>query len=440
MQTAPTATSHQLDSAARPRPATAATAKASPAATSTCRGVAAPEPTSRIGPTRSASVPRRAVGVVVGVVDRDLQGERDDQGEQRRQRPEAVERGGGAGADQHGRERGGQRARAGAGDPLGGGGQVSRAPADGGGHGPPVGLAGVQQRHGRDHVQLARRGGRPEALGDPGPQARQVRARPRRAATTAATTRWPHSSSGRPNTTASATSGCSRSTASTACGATFTPPVMTTSSSRPVTVSRPSSRRPASRVRNQPSANAAGGRRRIEPVAQRQHRAGELHAAVGRPGRRTPSSGLAVVHAAAGGLGHAVGGDHRDARRPARGPAGRGRWPRRRRGRRRRPRRPSGSVSRNAAQLGRHHRRCSGGRPACGRSRRRGSRPRSSTVGGSPASTLRHSTCRPGDRGHRQRQQPAARAAEPLVGGVRRRGERGRGQQHRRDRRRSSRR
>ena len=37
----------------------AATAKASTAATSTWRGVAAPEPTSRIGPTRSASVPRR---------------------------------------------------------------------------------------------------------------------------------------------------------------------------------------------------------------------------------------------------------------------------------------------------------------------------------------------------------------------------------------------
>jgi hypothetical protein len=58
MLTAPTATSHQLDSAASARPATPATAKASAAATSTWCGGAAPEPTSRIGPTRSASVPR----------------------------------------------------------------------------------------------------------------------------------------------------------------------------------------------------------------------------------------------------------------------------------------------------------------------------------------------------------------------------------------------
>ena len=58
MQTAPTATSHQLDRAASARPATAATAKARHAATSTCRAGAAPDPTSRIGPTRSASVPR----------------------------------------------------------------------------------------------------------------------------------------------------------------------------------------------------------------------------------------------------------------------------------------------------------------------------------------------------------------------------------------------
>jgi hypothetical protein len=58
MLSAPTATSHQLDTAASASPASAATAKASAAATSTWRGVAAPEPTSRIGPTRSASVPR----------------------------------------------------------------------------------------------------------------------------------------------------------------------------------------------------------------------------------------------------------------------------------------------------------------------------------------------------------------------------------------------
>jgi hypothetical protein len=39
-------------------PATPATPKARKAARFTAPGVAAPEPTSRIGPTRSASVPR----------------------------------------------------------------------------------------------------------------------------------------------------------------------------------------------------------------------------------------------------------------------------------------------------------------------------------------------------------------------------------------------
>jgi len=50
--------SHQLDSAASTSPATPATAKAITMAVSTCRGVAAPEPTRRSGPTRTASVPR----------------------------------------------------------------------------------------------------------------------------------------------------------------------------------------------------------------------------------------------------------------------------------------------------------------------------------------------------------------------------------------------
>ena len=39
-------------------PATAATPNAAKAAAFTAPGVAAPEPTSRMGPTRSASVPR----------------------------------------------------------------------------------------------------------------------------------------------------------------------------------------------------------------------------------------------------------------------------------------------------------------------------------------------------------------------------------------------
>ena len=56
--TSPTATSHHAVVAARTSPARAATPKAAKAATFTARGVAAPEPTRRIGPTRSASVPR----------------------------------------------------------------------------------------------------------------------------------------------------------------------------------------------------------------------------------------------------------------------------------------------------------------------------------------------------------------------------------------------
>ena len=53
------------------------------------------------------------------------------------------------------------------------------------------------------------------------------------------------------------TSGCSRSRAATAGAGTLTPPLITMSSIRPSTVSRPSSsRRPASEVRNQPSTSA----------------------------------------------------------------------------------------------------------------------------------------------------------------------------------------
>ena len=55
---APTATSHHDDNAASTSPATPATAKAASAAAFTADGVATPDPTSRSGPTRSASVPR----------------------------------------------------------------------------------------------------------------------------------------------------------------------------------------------------------------------------------------------------------------------------------------------------------------------------------------------------------------------------------------------
>ena len=72
--------------------------------------------------------------------------------------------------------------------------------------------------------------------------------------TTTATSRWPHSGSGRPKTSACSTSRCWRSRAATTSTGIFTPPLITTSSMRPRTWSRPSSsKRPASEVRNQPS-------------------------------------------------------------------------------------------------------------------------------------------------------------------------------------------
>ena len=70
----------------------------------------------RLQPRSAPAIPRSSGGI-----DRHLQRQRDHQGEQRGNRPEAVERRG-AGADQHRREGGGQRARPGAGHPLGGGG------------------------------------------------------------------------------------------------------------------------------------------------------------------------------------------------------------------------------------------------------------------------------------------------------------------------------
>src|SRR5699024_12762149 len=67
--------------------------------------------------------------------------------------------------------------------------------------------------------------------------------------TTTAVTRWPHSGSGRPTTTASATAGSARSRAFTCAGTTLWPPVLITSSCLPRTLSRPLSSRPRSLVR-----------------------------------------------------------------------------------------------------------------------------------------------------------------------------------------------
>ena len=63
-----------------------------------------------------------AVGVVVGVVDADLEGQCDEQGEDRQGRVGTPEQVGGGGAEDDGGDGGGQGARARAGDPLGQGG------------------------------------------------------------------------------------------------------------------------------------------------------------------------------------------------------------------------------------------------------------------------------------------------------------------------------
>ena len=338
-------------------------------------------------------MPRRAVGVVVGVVDADLQRERDHQREQRRAR----------GGSRRARRR--RRCR------------PAPAPAAAGrvrGRAPATHWAGVAIRPPGSGAATARRSGLPVcrsgtsasscswrgAAGAPSrsaTQARQLgelrapcpgpgRRRPRPAAPTRrrAGRRRPRR---RPP-------GASRSAASTAAGATLTPPVMTTSSSRPVTVSRPSvagrRRRGCGTSRRRTPRRSPTG---SQPVAERQHRAGQLDAAVGDP-HADAVQRLAVVDAAAGGLGHAVGGHDRDARRRGRGRAAPGRWPRRRPGPRRR-RAGRRARRRGTGAAGSAPARCSGGRPACGRRRRRAARPRASTVTGSPASTLRQSTCRP---------------------------------------------
>ena len=71
------------------------------------------------------------------------------------------------------------------------------------------------------------------------------------AATTKATSRLPHSSSGTPSTSASRTAGCSRSRRATAGAGTLTPPLTTTSSSRPSTCRRRAEVRSAKPTGNQ---------------------------------------------------------------------------------------------------------------------------------------------------------------------------------------------
>ena len=77
------------------------------------------------------------------------------------------------------------------------------------------------------------------------------------AGTTQATTRSPHSGSGRFHTATSATREGGR-TRSTGAGQTFSPPVTTTSASRPTTVSRPSAARSAAVAGGEPARRAVG--------------------------------------------------------------------------------------------------------------------------------------------------------------------------------------
>ena len=65
-----------------------------------------------------------------------------------------------------------------------------------------------------------------------------------------ATSTCPHSASGTPVSTTSATPGTVARVASTPAGAIFTPPVISTSSTRPSTRQRPSTSRPRSSVWN----------------------------------------------------------------------------------------------------------------------------------------------------------------------------------------------
>ena len=85
-------------------------------------GAASRWPTSRTGPDPLVVGAADAVGVVVGVVDPDLQGQGHDEGEHGIRPDDVTGLVGGTGADEDGGDGGGQRARAGALDPLGQGG------------------------------------------------------------------------------------------------------------------------------------------------------------------------------------------------------------------------------------------------------------------------------------------------------------------------------
>ena len=127
-----------------------------------------------------------------------------------------------------------------------------------------------------------------QLLLDPGPEAIEVGGAEASAATTHATTRWPHSGSGRPATATSATDGSWRRTASTAAG----PDVLAPGDDhvREPAVRRPAGRsapmRPASPVANHPLGVAGAPTRPGKPAATSVPAAGSPRPARWPPRRR----------------------------------------------------------------------------------------------------------------------------------------------------------
>ena len=185
------------------RPSTAATPNAANAAALTDPGARGP---GRGQPQRADAVhvgAADAVGVVVGVVDAHLQGERDAERERGAAEVERAQLGGGAAADEDRGGGGGQRARSSALHPVAGSGHVSFLSSCRGRRAAwrPDGRSCPARARGSEPVTTRWRGacGRAEAVGRRrrGP-ARASGAVPGRGTTTATTT-CPHSSSGTPD-------------------------------------------------------------------------------------------------------------------------------------------------------------------------------------------------------------------------------------------------
>ena len=216
----------------------------------------------------------------------------------------------------------------------------------------------------------------------------------------------------------SVTAGCCSSIARpTAAAGTFTPPLMITSSARPVTRSRPSSSsRPRSSVRNQPSRSTDAGPLGLAVVPVEEHRPAQQHLAVVADPHLDAVERAAVVHAAAAGLAHPVGLHDRGcpAPRPRLGSRGVERAAADEHGVEA-GRAPRSSARRRAAahQLGRHERDVAP-RPLA----RPAESGRTTRLGPGDHRAVEH--LHPGDVRRRQVEHPLPRTAEPRVRGQRR--------------------